>query len=91
MSTIAAITYTGAAATTPSNTTTDSNGPFAGFVVTATGTVSLVLDDGTTLTLPSITASATPYPYAFRRVNLTGTTATVVGLYAQPLYKGGGK
>jgi hypothetical protein len=87
MSDISAITYQGSAATTPSNTTADPAGPFAAFVVTATGTVSIVMVDGSTLAFgsASFTAGPTTYPFQFKRVNTTGTTATVVGLYALPL------
>ena len=70
MSDIQAVTYQGSAATTPSDTVNDALGPFAGFVVTGTGTVSIVMFDGSTLTLPSITASAVAFPYAFNRVKV---------------------
>jgi hypothetical protein len=86
MSNIDAVTYYGSAATTPSNTTADAAGPFAGFTVSASGTVSIMLMDGSTLTFGGATLTAGPatYPYAFKRVNTTGTTATVIGLYALP-------
>jgi len=84
MSDINAVTYYGSAATTASDVIDDPAGPFAGFVVTATGTVSVVMLDGSTLTLPSITASATAFPYSFKRLKSTGTSATIVGLFALP-------
>jgi hypothetical protein len=86
MSDINAITYQGTAAVTKSDTTNDPAGPFSGFIVTSSGTVSLSMQDGSTLTFgaQSFTAAVTAYPYSFRRVNSTGTTATIIGLYALP-------
>lgn len=85
MSDINATIYYGSAPTTASDTVVDPAGPFAGFVVTVTGTVSITMPDNSTIAFPSITAGPTPYRYAFKRLNVTGTTATVVGLYAPPI------
>lgn len=87
MSDINSISYQGSAAVTKSDTVADPAGPFAGFTVSASGTVSVALLDGSTLAFggATFTAGPTSYPYSIKRVNATNTTATVVGLYALPI------
>jgi hypothetical protein len=86
MSDILAQTYDGAKAVTKSDTDNDPDGPFAGLLVTATGTVSLVTIRGDTISLTAVAAN-TVLPFATKRVNTTGTAATVLGLLA-PRFEG---
>ena len=82
MSTIYAITYSGSAAVTKSDTVDDPAGPFAGLVMTAVGTLKVTLVDGSTLTFGTETVINKEFHYQVKRVWSTGTGATVVGLYA---------
>jgi hypothetical protein len=86
MSNIQAITYEGAKAVTKSDTAADPIGPFAGFLVTATGNVKFQTILGDTVTLSSLAANVF-VPIACSRIWSTGTTATVLGLISAP-YKG---
>ena len=85
MSSILAVTYDGAVAVTPSGTTNDPAGPFAGLLVTTAGTLSFVDVRGNTIvmTMPVV---GQIIPIACKRVN-TGNAAVVLGLYAMP-FKG---
>ena len=86
MSSILAITYDGTATVTPSDTALDPAGPFAGLLVTTTGTLKFRDLRGGDTTL-STTTEGQIIPIAIARVWSTGTGATVRGLYAMP-YKG---
>ena len=86
MSNINAITYSDAVAVTKSDSTADAKGPFAGLLVTATGTVSFVTTGGNTISLTGVAANAI-LPISCVRVNSTGTAATVLGLYAAPTFQ----
>jgi len=83
MSNIQSRTYENAAAVTVSDTVADPAGPFAGLIVTATGTLKFTTIGGGTITL-STNAVGTIYNIAVQRVWSTGTSATVMGLYAPP-------
>lgn len=83
MVSIQAITYEGARAVTKSDTTADPIGPFAGLIVTVTGTLKFTTVLGDTVTL-SATTLAQIIPIAVQRVWSTGTGATVLGLVAAP-------
>lgn len=84
MSSILAITYDGAVPVSPSNTTNDPAGPFAGLLVTAAGTLVFIDMRGNTVTL-AVTLVGQIIPIACKRVN-TGSPV-VYGLYAPP-FKG---
>lgn len=86
MSSILAITYDGTGSVTVSDTTGDPAGPFAGLIVTATGTLKFRDMRGGDTTLSATTVGQI-IPIACSRVWSTGTSATVRGLYAMP-YKG---
>jgi hypothetical protein len=86
MSSILAITYDGTGTVTLSDTAIDPAGPFAGLIVTATGTLKFRDLRGGDTTLSSTTEGQI-IPIAVARVWNTGTSATVRGLYAMP-YKG---
>lgn len=88
MSDIQAITYTGARAVTTANSGTDAAAPFAGLLVTATGTVKFTAVDGSVITL-STTSVGQIIPIATQLVWTTGTSATVLGLIAAGPFKGG--
>lgn len=83
MSGILSRVYTGAKAVTLSDTVDDPKGPFAGLLVTATGTVSFVTQEGDTVSLTAVAAN-TELHIAVRRVRTTGTAGTVIGLTAAP-------
>lgn len=83
MSGILSRVYTGAKAVTLSDTVDDPKGPFAGLLVTATGTVSFITQEGDTVSLTAVAVN-TELHIAVRRVRTTGTAATVVGLTAAP-------
>jgi len=85
MSDINATSYQGSAAVTKSDTTGDPAGPFAGLLVTVTGTVKLTMTDGSTVALLTNLAANVVLPFQVTRVWSTGTTATVIGLYGVPL------
>ena len=80
-----ATTYDGAVAVTVSDTTKDPQGPFAGLLVGAAGTVKFTDSIGNAVTLGSL-AIGTVIPVACSRVWSTGTTATVFGLRANPYH-----
>ena len=82
-SSIQAITYEGAKAVTKSDSVADPAGPFAGLLVTATGTVKFTTITGDTVALTAVAANAI-IPIATSRVWSTGTAATVVGLTVNP-------
>ena len=82
MSDIYAVTYSGSAAVTKSDTTNDPVGPFAGLLMTAVGTLKVTLVDGSTITFGTETVINKFFPLQVARVWSTGTGATVVGLYA---------
>jgi hypothetical protein len=86
MSDILAITYDDAVTVTPSDTQADPAGPFAGLLVTATGTLKFRTIRGHDIALSSTTVGQ-QIPYAVARVWSTGTTATVLGNLALP-FKG---
>ena len=86
MSTIGAVTYEGIVAVTQSDATDDTNGPFAGFIVTVAGTIQFTNIRGGTVTLTVLAGLI--YPIATKRVWSTGTTATgVYGLQSPPYKK----
>jgi hypothetical protein len=90
MSNILAITYDDAIPVTPSDTTDDPNGPFAGFYSGSGGTVRVLTARKTDRTLVGVPAGVI-VPIAIRRVFSSTTTATgVLGTIAMP-YKGGGQ
>jgi hypothetical protein len=86
MSNIMAVTYEGAKAVTTANSGNDVAGPFAGLLVTATGTLKFTTIAGDVITLSS-TSVGQIIPIATKLVWTTGTSATVLGLTVPP-YKG---
>jgi hypothetical protein len=86
VSNILAVTYDSARAITPANGTIFDQ-PFAGLLVTATGTLKFTSANGDDVTLSSTTVGQI-IPIATTRVYSTGTSASVMGLVAPP-YKGG--
>lgn len=84
MSDILAVTYDDAIAVTPSDTTDDPAGPFAGLQCTGTaGLAKIITGAGRTATIFLPQGICTPI--AARRVFTTGTAATsIIGLRAQP-------
>ena len=85
MSDIHAVTYEGGATVTTANSGSDPAGPFAGLLVTGTGTLKLTLLGGYIVTLSAVPPVGSILPLATLLVWTTGTSATVVGLYALPL------
>lgn len=88
MSSILAVTYDSATAVTKSDTVKDPAGPFAGLLVTATGTLKFTTIKGSVVTLSTTTVGQI-IPIAVEYVWSTGTSATVLGLHAMP-YRGDG-
>ena len=85
--------YEGAFAPALSDGTNDPNGPFAGLIVTAAGTLKVHTVAGQDVSFAA-TAVGQLIPLAVTRVWSTGTSATVVGLstppYKPPLNPGAG-
>jgi len=88
VSSILAVTYDSATAVTKSDTVKDPAGPFAGLLVTATGTLKFTTIKGSVVTLSTTTVGQI-IPIAVEYVWSTGTSATVLGLHAMP-YRGDG-
>lgn len=76
-------TYDDMVAVTPSDTTADPGGPFAGLLVTGAGALKVTTRVGTTVTLASVIVGQEIH-VPIQRVWSTGTVATVVGLPATP-------
>lgn len=72
--------YRRAAAVTPADGTDLPGGACQGLLVTAAGTVSLVMELGGQVDLTAVAAN-TILPLRVARVRATGTAATVVALY----------
>jgi hypothetical protein len=91
MSNILAVTYDGGVLVTPSDTTDDPNGPFAGLHTGAGGDIKIIDGKGATVVLYSCAAGIELH-VACRRVWSTGTAtpSKVTGLYANP-FKGAAK
>lgn len=89
MSNIMAITYEDAIAVTPSDSTDDPAGPFAGFFIGGTaGAVVFLTDRGKAATISP--GAGVIVPIATRRIYSSGTTATnIYGVIAMP-FKGKG-
>ena len=83
MSNILSVTYEDALTVAKSDSVADPSGPFAGLLVTATGSVKLTTIRGGTVTLSTTTVGQI-LPIATSRVWSTGTSATVLGLVAPP-------
>lgn len=84
MASILSITYEDAVAVTPSNSTDDPAGPFAGFYTGSGGDISVVTARGSTVTFAS-TPAGVVMTCAIKRVRTTGTAATgVLGMLALP-------
>jgi hypothetical protein len=88
MSDIQAITYTGSKTVTNADSGTDPAGPFAGLLVTATGTLKFTTAGGDVVTLSS-TSEGQVIPIATQLVWSTGTSATVLGLIGAGPWMGG--
>lgn len=82
-----AVTYEGGASVTPSDTTADPAGPFAGFYVGSTSAgavVKLQTIRGDTLTLSGVLPGVI-YPIAISRIwNSTTTATSIIGLVSLP-------
>jgi len=83
MTTILARVYDAAIAVSASDSVADPQGPFAGLLVAAAGTVKFTDSLGNTVVTDSL-AAGTELRVAVSRVWSTGTSATVYGLRAMP-------
>lgn len=84
MSTIAATTYPETFTVTPSDTTDDPHGVFAGLYVLANGTLSFLDGNGNAVVVTGTLTAGQVVPITCKRVKSTGTSATVLGLKAFP-------
>ena len=83
MNNIQSITYEDAVPVTKSDSAADPLYPFAGLLVTITGTVKFQTPRGGVVTLSTTTVGQI-IPICVQRVWSTGTSATVLGLVASP-------
>jgi hypothetical protein len=86
MSTIESITYVDAVTPTQSDTTADPAGPFAAFMVRATGDVKITTTGGHNTVIPACQAG-TIYPIAHTRVWSTGTVSTDIVCFSSNPYR----